>query len=134
MTQSSPTASLAAGASSPRICASPPRTAPWCSTHRAPSFVWPSTLTCAINRTPSPSTAWRLTTQKGPISTSAPRRAPSSTSAVGWTVIVAVEDHGAELGLGAELVADIGSAFEAPHRPAIAQRLYREAQHVAGAH
>src|ERR1700741_4500939 len=98
MPQSSPTVSFADGASSPRICASPPSTAPRCRTVRAPTLGCPAALAWAVSSTP------------------APRSAPSSTIAVGWTVIVAVEDHGAELGLRAELVAHEGLALEAPYR------------------
>ena len=54
-----------------------------CACARRPS-VSPARLTCETRRTPSPSVTCGPTWQKGPISTSAPSRAPSSTTALGW--------------------------------------------------
>ena len=40
-------------------------------------------------------------------------------------------DRGAEFGLGAQRIANIGMPFETPHRPAAAQRFHRHAQQHA---
>src|ERR1700733_8250363 len=87
-----------------------------------------------MRRTPSPSAACEPTTQKGPISTPSPMRAPSSMIAVGWVFIAAlrVANHGAVFRLGNQRIAHISLAAESPDGTAPAQRLHRHAQQIAG--
>ena len=68
-----------------RSCGSWPIAANGKTRVRAPMVVKPAMLTCEISSTPSPSAAPDPTWQNGPIRTPAPRRAPGSTSALGWT-------------------------------------------------
>src|SRR6185437_3259853 len=134
-TQSDPITNRPSGKSLPRIWPSPPTTAPAWTTVRAPSSVTPFSTTWERSRTPSPRVTREPTMQKGPISTPAPSRAPSSISAVGWIVIIAfhaVKNRGAEFGFGAKRVADKGLALETPHWTPPLQRLDRHPEHVAG--
>src|SRR5215510_358246 len=86
-------------------------------TVRGPMVVWPLTCTWAMRRQPSPITTFAPITQYGPIVAPLPISAPRSTRAVESTEAIDLSDydHGADFGLGHDLIGNLGFAAVPPH-------------------
>src|SRR3954462_14915234 len=102
---------------------------------RSPMAVTPATLTWETSRTPVRNSTRDPTVQNGPISTSSAILAPSATRDEGSIRgKLCLCDHGAELGLGYDLVADLGLAAKPPHVLAPPDAVDVVFEHVAGQH
>src|SRR5262245_41251049 len=91
---------------------------------RSPMVVRPRITAWASMATPSPSVTSRPMIAYGPMRTSAPRRAPSSTIAVGWMDgmrSASVHDHRSDHGLCHFLSVNARFARELPDASAVAE-------------
>src|SRR5574340_1546796 len=121
-----------------------PTDANWNTRLRSPSVVRPTTTACGPMRLPAPMRTAEPMIENGPISTSSARRAPGSTSAVGWTAATSddgkrrrrrrVADRGQERRLTDELLADARAGAKAPDVAHRALELGFEEQRVARNH
>src|ERR1700712_1821097 len=92
----------------------------------SPSSVEPPTTTCDISLLSGPIRARAPITQNGPTETPSASSAPLATMAVGWISTLTgsgLHDHGGELALGGDRLAD--------HRPALElEDIAARAQHL----
>src|SRR5690606_19781946 len=104
----------------------------------APTVVWAAIETWLWTTTPSPRTTSRPISEKAPTRTSAPRRAPSSMTAVGWMLLMKlrslIDQHGADLSLCDLDPRDDAVALELPDDAARTRLAHVIFEHVARHH